>query len=73
MDDFGKMTNTLNELNISYSVQKYPKPFSGAFDHSGVSGEYDTVIRLNNGVGYDSFHCDFYFLDGKFINHGVWE
>lgn len=35
--------------------------------------EYNAFLSLGKGIGYRGFCCDFYFLDGKFVNHGVWE
>lgn len=35
--------------------------------------KWDTKIVIDNGVGYNGFETEFYFLNGKFQNHGVWE
>lgn len=34
---------------------------------------FDMILELDEGVGYPSFRCDFYFLNGKLANHGCWE
>lgn len=37
------------------------------------SSPYDTKILLEEGFGYFCFFCEFYFLESKFVGHGVWE
>jgi len=35
--------------------------------------KFDQLLRLDNGVGYFDFSCEYYFLGGKYQGHGVWE
>ena len=33
----------------------------------------DQVLRIESGIGYSGFYCDFHFFEGKYLGHGVWE
>jgi len=62
MTDLEKMKNTFIELGVEFNE-------STVYD----KGKYDAILYLDSGIGYSGFTCDFYFLRGKYVNHGVWE
>jgi hypothetical protein len=70
MTDLAKLLTTFSDLNIPFKVTNYDE-LQGV-DYAGEA-EYNTRLKIENGCGYFDFYCDFYFLDGKFQCHGVWE
>ena len=75
MNDLEKLKNTLTELGIEFE-EKTAKEETGNEVHTSNydgSAEWDKCIELDNGIGYFSFICVFYFLDGVSKGHGVWE
>jgi hypothetical protein len=70
MTDLEKLEKTFNELGLKYEKEDFD--IIKYADYDGVA-EYNTLIEINNGIGYYDFNCKFYFLDGKFQNHGCWE
>ena len=67
MTDLEKLKKTFTEIG-----QKYFVTIMGEFCASSQL-QYDRVIKLDSGVGYAGFLCEFYFLNGKRVGHGVWE
>ena len=75
MNDYEKLKKTFEEIGVTFK-EKTPVLEDGAKSEvSGYDGEveYDQHLKVYNGVGYYRFWCDFYFLDGKYQNNGVWE
>ena len=75
MTDLEKMKITFNELGVKYDVKNSQEEYNETPAITSYDGSvtWDICLRLNNGVGYYSFECDFYFLDGKYQAHGCWE
>jgi len=68
MTDSERLRQTLDQLGIDYTRETEEGQYSYI-----EQGEYDETITIERGVGYPRFHCDFYFLEGEFVNYGVWE
>jgi len=66
--NFEDMGIKFNEVDVEASFGKCP----AKVEYDGKI-EFDQLLRLGNGVGYYSFECDHYFLEGKYQGHGVWE
>lgn len=65
MDDEEKLIKTFQELNISFEHIK---------EENKVRGEkYNSKIRIDQGLGYNDFYTEFYFLNGEIVHHAVWE
>ena len=63
--DFDAMICLFEQLNITYEVLK------GLNKVRDV--EYNTKIRIDQGLGYMDFYTEFYFMNGEIVNHAVWE
>ena len=70
MTDLEKLENVFKEIGVKYKKEEIDEIRDVEYDEKA---EYNTTLILGNGVGYYDFNCQFYFLDGKFQNHGVWE
>lgn len=70
MKDLEKLEKTFTEIGLKYDKQDFD--IIQYASHNGDS-KYNSIIEINSGIGYLDFNCKFYFLDGKFQNHGVWE
>ena len=65
--DLDKLRKTFKEIGCDFEERNLKdKQIEG-------SVEYNAKLLLDNGVGYKSMWMSFYFLDGKFVNHGAWE
>lgn len=65
MTDKQKLIETFNSIDISFElIEGNNKVYDFA---------YDSKIRINEGLGYMYFYTEFYFLNDKIVNHGVWE
>jgi hypothetical protein len=75
MKDLEKLEKVFTEIGVRFEKKTSIKECGTETHTLSYDGEatYDTKITLENGIGYYSFECDFYFLKGKFVNHGVWE
>ena len=75
MNDLEKLKNTLTELGVEFKEKTAKEETGNEVFTSSYNGssKWDKCIRLDNGIGYFSFVCDFYFLNGVFQGHGVWE
>ena len=76
MTDLEKLEKTLTEIGVSYTTKTAKEEFHGEEIHTlKYIGEttFNKVLVMDEGVGYGGFKCDFYFLNGKFVNHGCWE
>lgn len=75
MNDFQKLVSTFNEIGVNYTVvtsledQGTDMASIGLYDNHS----WDTCLKIDNGIGYCGFYCEFYFLEGKFQCHGCWE
>jgi len=58
MTDLEKLEKTFNELGVEFEK---------------VLEKESIYLKLSSGIGHMGFICEFYFLNGKFINHGLWE
>ena len=70
MTDLEKLENTFNELGIKYEKDTLEEVRTVSYDGQVT---YNATLYLGSGIGYMGFCCEYYFLDGKFINHGCWE
>jgi hypothetical protein len=70
MNDLEKLEKTFNEIGLQYGKEDFD--IIQYVDYDGEAN-YNTLIEINNGIGYYDFNCKFYFLDGKFQKHGCWE
>jgi len=75
MTDLEKMKNTFTELGVEFTEKTAKKEYSEDVKTTSYDGEakWDVCLNLENGIGYYSFECDFYFLGGKYLTHGCWE
>ena len=75
MNDLEKMKQVFTELKVEHEVVTAKEEHGDSPYTTKYDGEvtWDTAIKLNNGVGYYRFECLFYFLDGNYQGHGVWE
>jgi len=69
MNDLEILTATFEKLNLEYEIER------GTVKIREYDGEveFDTMITIQNGIGYFAFYTEFYFLNDKFVGHGVWE
>lgn len=75
MTDLEKLEKTFVEIGVEYEKKTAKEEFGNEI-HTLSYDEvttFDMILNLNEGVGYPSFKCDFYFLKGKLVNHGCWE
>jgi len=75
MTDLEKLKNTLTEIGVKFKL-KTAKTEHGVDVYTSNYDKvttFDTLLRVKEGIGYPCFFCDFYFLEGKFVNHGCWE
>ena len=75
MTDIEKLTQTFDALKIEYTISTAMEYDGKPTYTSKYDGEctWDTALQIENGVGYFSFICVFYFLNGQCTGHGVWE
>jgi len=75
MNDLEKMKQAFTDLKIEFEVVTAKEEHGSDIHTSHYHGKitWDTVIKLDNGIGYYSFKCLFYFLEGNYKGHGVWE
>jgi hypothetical protein len=75
MNDLDKLREIFEILKISYTVELASETgkYNSAFKYGSVNLTWDTLIIIDEGIGYLNFHCIFYFLDGKCQGHGVWD
>jgi len=74
MTDLEKMKQSFIELGVEHEVATAKERFGADLcktDYKEIT--FDTIIVLERGVGYGCFECLFYFLQGKYQGHGVWE
>lgn len=75
MNDLDKMRSFFNEMGISFeettSMQDCNNPICTVDYAFPIS--WDVALKLDNGGGYWSSYVEFYFLKGKYQNHGCWE
>ena len=67
MTDQEKMKSMFDEVGVEHKLV-----LEGGNVSNGTV-QYDTKILVEEGFGYSCFVCEFYFLEGKFVGHGVWE
>ena len=75
MTDLERLQKTFTEIGVKYKVKSAKEEFGNEIHTLSYDKEttFDMILELNEGVGYPSFRCDFYFLNGKLANHGCWE
>ena len=75
MTDLEKLEKVFTEIGVKFEKKTSIKELGTETHTLSYNDEatYDVKITLENGIGYYSFECDFYFLKGKFVHHGVWE
>ena len=75
MKDLEQMKNTFNELGVEFTENTAKDEYNENIKTTYHDGEakWDVSLNLENGIGYCGFFCVFYFLDGKYLNHGCWE
>lgn len=77
MNDLETIKQVFTDLKVEYDVvtaneEKGCSPVM-AKTYGGYAFWWDMAIKLNAGIGYMGFECLFYFLDGKYQGHGLWE
>lgn len=70
MTDLEKLEQTFKEIGLEYEKIEYDIIEIAEYDGEA---EYNVCIKINNGIGFYRFKCEFYFLEGKFQKHGCWE
>lgn len=70
MNDYEKLKKTFEEIGVEFTETVSEEVEEVEYD-GGV--KTNKRIHLENGIGYYSFVCEFYFLDDKYQGHGVWE
>ena len=75
MTDQEKTIELFTKMGVKFDVKTAKEVQGVDIAYSEYDGEcsWDTEIILDNGIGFFNFECCFYFLGGKFQNHGVWE
>lgn len=68
MTDLEKIKKTFKEIGLDFTL-KDKKDYRG----ENVSIDFDKYIRVEHGIGYPSFWGELYFLNEKFVCHGLWE
>ena len=69
MNDLERMKALFDSLGLKYCVKECDKTYGCNNDVYYT----DTLLHLDQGVGYSGFFTQFYFKDGVFVTHGVWE
>lgn len=64
-----KMKSLFKELGIEFSETK----FSEIEEIGSNKIKYNSLVTINQGVGYDGHIGDFHFLDGVFVTYGLFE
>lgn len=76
MSDLEKLKATFDEVGVEYFVVTAREDRGEDINTITMYADsvtWDTSVRVPEGIGYGSFYCDFYFLDGKYQKQGVWE
>ena len=75
MKDLEKLQQTLSGIGTKFEVKTAKEEYGNEIHTSSYDGitTFDMVLIIDQGIGYPSFRCEFYFLEGKFVNHGCWE
>jgi hypothetical protein len=75
MSDLESMIWNFNTIKVKYEVvsAKQEEDVEIATTSHREEIKWDTAIKLDHGAGYVYFTCMFYFLDGKYQGHGLWE
>ena len=71
MTDLEKLKKTFDEMGLAYDIF-LAKDLSPC-NRDNIKDNWDTLLTIQEGIGYMGFNCDFYFLNGKFVEHGCWE
>ena len=75
MSDYKKLKKSFEDIGVKFKEVDVKERYGecpAKFNYDGEI-EFDQLIKLDNGVGYYSFECHHYFLNGKYQGHGVWE
>jgi len=67
MNDFEKLKKTFDEIGQEYFLSEKAEM------ERDTQPQHNCVITIKEGAGYSNFFCEFYFLNGKRVGHGVWE
>jgi len=75
MNDFQKLICVFDSIGCKYKIITSKEEWQTETQKSSYNGEleWDTVIELDNGIGFYDFTCYHYFLNGKYQGHGCWE
>jgi hypothetical protein len=75
MTDLEKLEKTFTEIGVKFEKKTAKEEIDEEIKTVAYDGEvrYDTMLKLENGIGYYSFICELYFLEGKYQNHGCWQ
>lgn len=70
--DFQAMTRLFNSLGINHVAETGENTLT--YDYLPIDDKkFNQSIRIDEGAGYPNFYTEFFFLDGMFVGHGVWE
>lgn len=72
------MKQDLIDLLIKFGIPFEEEPYGETqiyfVDNMMTCSYLHTHVRIQSGIGYSGFICDFYFdTEDKFLCHGVWE
>lgn len=75
ISELEELENTFNKIGLEYKKESAKNKTGLDIATTSHHGKaiYDTVLTIENGIGYLSFWGEFYFLESKFVNHGLWE
>ena len=78
MTDFEKTKSLFDSMGIKYksenhdSIKEWKHIGGDEYDHLD-DFNFNQIITIDQGIGYEHFHSVFFFLNGKFVFHGIWE
>ncbi|EKT4549112.1 hypothetical protein SL054_001978 [Flavobacterium psychrophilum] len=75
MSDLEKMKLTFSELKVGYEIitaMEENKTETHITEYV-EKVKWDSKLRIDHGMGYSSLYGEFYFLEGKYQNQGLWE
>ena len=67
MTDLQKMISTFRQIGVKFNIYKEKD--------SWLTNDiqYDKTICVDHGFGFPGSYVEFYFMEGKYLGHGVWE
>lgn len=71
--DYEKMKTLFDDLGVEYEAKEFAYLLLPDDSLQSEGRKYNQQLKIKEGIGYYRFYTEFYFFDGKYIDHGCWE